>query len=190
MRVEPIRDSSVVQMITDALREDKTRQGSRRYLLWLSGIYLGRRVSDILQLKVGDVRGRQKIRIRERKTGKRADLYIVPELQTVYNERLANMDPDDYVFKSPKFDDRPITRRTAYRDMQHIKEMADLADDMMIGTHSLRKTFGYHYYQKTHDIATLMTLFNHSSERTTLIYIGIMLDEIKAAYNQVAMMYK
>ena len=179
-----------MQMITAALRADTSPQGSRRFLLWLSGIYLGRRVSDILQLKVKDVRGQTKIRIKERKTRKRADLYIVPELQAAYNERLVDADPEDYVFKSPRFEDRPITRRTAYRDMQRIKEMADLADDMTIGTHSMRKTFGYHYYQRTHDIATLMTLFNHSSERTTLIYIGIMLDEIKAAYSQVAMMYK
>lgn len=188
MRVEPIRDSAAIQMIIAKLRADTSPQGSRRYLLWLSGIYLGRRVSDILQLKVRDVRGQTKIRIRERKTKKRADLYIAPELQAAYNERLADADPDDYVFKSPQFDDRPITRRTAYRDMQRIKELAELPDG--IGTHSMRKTFGYHYYQKTHDIATLMTLFNHSSERTTLIYIGIMLDEIKAAYTQVAMMYK
>lgn len=42
-----------------------------------------------------------------------------------------------------------------------------------IGTHTLRKTFGYHYYQQTHDIATLMILLNHSSESVTKRYLGI-----------------
>jgi len=42
-----------------------------------------------------------------------------------------------------------------------------------IGTHTLRKTFGYHFYKKTNDIALLMELFNHSSQSITLRYIGM-----------------
>ncbi|WP_252456770.1 hypothetical protein [Macrococcoides canis] len=47
-----------------------------------------------------------------------------------------------------------------------------------MGTHSMRKTFGYHYYKKTKDIALLMDLFNHSSQFVTLRYIGINQDVI------------
>ncbi len=50
-----------------------------------------------------------------------------------------------------------------------------------VSTHTMRKTFGYHYYRRTKDIATLMVLFNHSSERETKIYIGIELDEMTEA---------
>ncbi|MBR9930126.1 tyrosine-type recombinase/integrase [Enterococcus sp. 079] len=50
-----------------------------------------------------------------------------------------------------------------------------------IGTHTLRKTFGYHYYKKTRDIATLMFIFNHSSQAITKRYIGITEDEIGAS---------
>ncbi|MGW8655087.1 tyrosine-type recombinase/integrase, partial [Nocardia salmonicida] len=49
-----------------------------------------------------------------------------------------------------------------------------------IGTHSLRKTFGYHYYQKTKDVAMLQEIFGHSAPSITLRYIGIneqMIDE-------------
>ena len=42
-----------------------------------------------------------------------------------------------------------------------------------IGTHTLRKTFGYHFYQEYKDIGLLQYLFNHSSQRVTLLYIGI-----------------
>ncbi len=42
-----------------------------------------------------------------------------------------------------------------------------------IGTHTLRKTFGYHFYKKTKDIALLQELFNHSAPSVTLKYIGI-----------------
>ena len=40
-------------------------------------------------------------------------------------------------------------------------------------TNTLRKTFGYHFYQEHKDIGLLQYLFNHSSQRITLLYIGI-----------------
>ncbi len=46
-----------------------------------------------------------------------------------------------------------------------------------IGTHTLRKTFGYHYYRKTKDISTLMEFFNHSCKNVTRKYIGIFEEE-------------
>ena len=50
-----------------------------------------------------------------------------------------------------------------------------------IGCHTLRKTYGKFYYLKTHDIATLMYLFNHSSEKITKRYIGITDDDAKSS---------
>ena len=52
-----------------------------------------------------------------------------------------------------------------------------------IGTHTLRKTFGYHFYNQTRDIALLQELFNHSSPSITLRYIGINQDKIDQAYD-------
>ncbi|WP_419865699.1 tyrosine-type recombinase/integrase [Bacillus dakarensis] len=42
-----------------------------------------------------------------------------------------------------------------------------------IGTHSLRKTFGYFAYQQGIDLAMIQKLLNHSSQAETLRYIGI-----------------
>ena len=42
-----------------------------------------------------------------------------------------------------------------------------------IGTHTLRKTFGYHAYNNGYDITLIQKLFNHSSQSVTLRYIGI-----------------
>nr|WP_231690017.1 tyrosine-type recombinase/integrase [Cytobacillus solani] len=42
-----------------------------------------------------------------------------------------------------------------------------------MGTHTLRKTFGYHFYQKYKDVAVLQQIFNHSSPAVTMRYIGI-----------------
>ena len=52
-----------------------------------------------------------------------------------------------------------------------------------VGTHTLRKTFGYHHYQKFKDVAVLQKIFNHYSPQVTLRYIGIDQDIIDESYN-------
>ena len=47
----------------------------------------------------------------------------------------------------------------------------------------MRKTFGYHHYQKFKDIAMLQKIFNHSTPQVTLRYIGIDQDQIDYSYN-------
>lgn len=51
-----------------------------------------------------------------------------------------------------------------------------------VGTHTMRKTFGYWFYQRTKDIATLQKMLNHSNQRETMIYIGLEQEEINNAY--------
>lgn len=51
-----------------------------------------------------------------------------------------------------------------------------------VGTHTMRKTFGYWFYRRTKDIATLQKMLNHSSIRETMIYIDLEQEEINQAY--------
>ena len=46
----------------------------------------------------------------------------------------------------------------------------------------MRKTFGYHHYQKFKDVAMLQKIFNHSSPQITLRYIGIEQEQIEESY--------
>ena len=194
MRVEPIRDKAVINRIAEALKDDQTAAGKRRYLLYIFGLYLGRRISDLLKLKVGDVFGKDKFVIKEKKTGKQIELFITKSLKAAIKDRLSGLAADDYIFASPRSDritkkQKAIDRRTAYRDIQAIKAIGNFPADYNLGTHTLRKTFGYHYYQATHDIAGLMKLFNHTKEETTLIYIGIASDEVKQTFKKIDSMY-
>ena len=50
------------------------------------------------------------------------------------------------------------------------------------GTHTLRKTFGYHFYKQFKDIVMLQKILNHSHPSITLRYIGIDEDEIFNCY--------
>ena len=40
--------------------------------------------------------------------------------------------------------------------------------NIVVGTHTMRKTFGYHHYKQNKDVAMLQMIFNHSNPRTTL----------------------
>lgn len=70
-----------------------------------------------------------------------------------------------------------------------LRELTDYFDLESIGTHSMRKTFGYHYYKGTKDVATLQKIFNHSSEAITLKYIGITQDSIDEAMTNFEFVY-
>ena len=51
------------------------------------------------------------------------------------------------------------------------------------GSHTLRKTFGYHQRVTFgHDLATLVEVFGHSAQKQTLDYLCIQADEIKNVY--------
>lgn len=63
--VEPIRDPDDIQAMKDYLKE----WSERNYMLFVFGINLGLRISDIIKLKAKDVQG-QYVNIRELKTGK------------------------------------------------------------------------------------------------------------------------
>ena len=83
----------------------------------------------------------------------------------------------------------PLTDARHTATFRKSKKIGNFPADYNLGTHTLRKTFGYHYYQGTHDIAGLMKLFNHAKEETTLIYIGIASDETKQTFRKIDSMY-
>ena len=51
-----------------------------------------------------------------------------------------------------------------------------------IGTHTLRKTFGYHAYKAGYDLSQIQKLLNHSSLGVTLRYIGITQEQLDEIY--------
>ena len=75
--VEPIRDKTTVQDIADYLKE----RDEKYFIMFLIGIYSGLRISDILKLKIRDVRGKDEIKIREKKTGKEKIFPVNAELK-------------------------------------------------------------------------------------------------------------
>jgi integrase len=171
--VQPIRDPEKVEAIKQFLKE----QNERNYLLFLIGINTGLRISDILKLKVGDVKGTH-ISIREKKTGKQKRIRITPSLKRELKWYVEGKNDEEYLIKSRNGCNKPIGRSMAYKILRKVAERFNLDE---IGTHTLRKTFGYHFYQQTKDVAMLQEIFNHSSPAITLKYIGVNQDSMDRA---------
>ena len=164
--VEPIRDKKKIERIKIYLREKNFRD----FLLFHLGINSGLRISDILKLKVKDVKKHKYIIVNEQKTKKRKRFPITKSFKKDLEIYIRYKSPSDWLFKSRK-GNKPISRVQAYRIIRKACRKNGIRS--CIGTHTLRKTFGYHFYKETKDIAMLQYLFNHSNQSTTLRYIGI-----------------
>lgn len=175
--VQPIRDHQTIEGIKEFLLE----QSYRNFMMFVFGINTGLRIQDILKIKVKDVQGEQLV-MREMKTGKRKFLQIPPTLKAELNKyiKAMGMKPNDYLFPSRQGNGNPIKRDMAYKIMRRAADQFGLVD---IGTHTLRKTFGYHMYQKHKDIELVRKLLNHSDKSITMSYIGLDQDMMDAAMN-------
>lgn len=170
--VQPIRDKNKIE----EMKNELLRYGQRDYLMFVIGINTGLRVSDILTLKVKDVKDKTHISIREKKTNKDKRFFINSQLQQEIMRFVGNMNDEQYLFES-RGSDKPISRIQAYRILNKAADMIGLEE---IGTHTMRKTFGYWHYKMHKDVAILQDIFNHSAPSVTLRYIGIN-DDIKDA---------
>lgn len=174
--VEPIRDKKKLKQMKKLLKE----QSPRDHFLFVLGTNTGLRISDLLPLRVCDVRGKSHLLIIEKKTEKRKKFRLNQKLQKKIERYTAGMKPNEYLFASSKRE-RPITRVRAYQIINGAARKIGLSE---IGTHTLRKTFGYHFYQRTKDVATLQMIFNHSHPSITLRYIGINQDMMDQAVDE------
>lgn len=164
--VEPIRTKEKVEEIYKFLTEKNKRDA----LLFLFGIYTGLRISDILKFRVKDCY-KKYYNIREMKTGKQKVYDWNPFLKREIDKYIEGKEPDEYVFKSRKGRNQPITRYRAYKI---IKIACNACGVYNVGTHTLRKTFGLFLYEQSEkNIGMIMDILNHSSENITLRYIGI-----------------
>lgn len=172
--VEPIRDNKKIHEIMKYLKDSN----ERNYILFMLGIYTGLRISDLLLLRVRQVRNKKQISLRERKTGKQRIIELNSELKKALEEYCKGKNGKEFLIKSRKGSNSPIGRIQAYNIL---KEVADHFDLNNIGCHTMRKSFGYHFYKQTKDIVTLQQIFNHDHPSITLKYIGINQEAINKA---------
>lgn len=174
--VQAIKELDTVRLISHLLERRCSKQMSQ---IWNIGLNLALRISDLLSVKFSDINDGRLI-LNEGKTGKRAEIKLNTKTMLLINDiQLAH---PDHIFlfqsyrnnKSINSPPKPLTRRAVSQAF----EMVGNELNLRLGTHSMRKTRGYHLYKKTKDIARVMKMLRHSSEGVTLRYIGITQDVI------------
>lgn len=168
---KPLKTKQEIELVRTLIKT-KTKDPLRNLTIFNLGINNGIRTNDILKLKVSDVLGKDATTIIESKTGKQRKLRLnVANIKDDLAELCKNKQATDYVFTSYKDPKAPIQTITVYRLFKRLASEHPCLHGLT--AHSMRRTFGYCYYQRTKDIVTLMKLFNHSSQAVTLRYIGI-----------------
>ncbi|MFB5284875.1 site-specific integrase [Peribacillus sp. Hz7] len=173
--VQPIKDREKIEAIKKILRASTLRNE----LLFVLGINTGLRISDILALKISDVLTKKgvvdRLDLREKKTKKKRIIALNKKtcrlIQRYLETERSVARQDEPLFLSQKGTRRPISRQHAYDILNEAARSVGITE--RIGTHSLRKTFGYFAYKQGIDLAMIQKLLNHSSQTETLRYIGI-----------------
>lgn len=178
--VQPIRDKRKISSM-------KKHLSGRNKLIFVLGINLGLRISDLLALKVSDFfeengRFKKHLIVVEQKTGKARRMALSAAVKREIKDQGIEYG-EGYMFPSRK-GGKPIGRVQAYRILNEAAAKAGVSE---IGTHTLRKTFGYHTYKGGTPLTTLQKVFGHSSEKHTMRYIGITQDNIDDVYTSLSL---
>lgn len=183
--------------IEEAPDENKRMIACRNKMMILVGWNSSLRASDLVSLKWdffydsnGEFKRFDKLQPKKTiKTGKFVKIYFNDAAKRAiveYVKEYPIKDMDDYLFKSRQ-GNGPIVERTLWKIVVDVAAEAGIEKN--VGSHSLRKTFGYWAWHKAIDknkaLVTLQKIFNHSSTQTTMSYIGLLDNEIEDMFNSV-----
>lgn len=181
--------------IDEATNDNQRQIAHRNKMMFLVGINLGIRASDLVKLTYkfflkedGTFKDFYTLQPKKtKKTGKFVKLYFnqaVKKAISDYIKEYPIQDMNEYLFKSRK-GDGAITEKSLWKIIVDVAADAGLNGNY--GSHSLRKSFGYHIWHNAEDkeksLVILMAIFNHSSVATTKKYIGLMDNEIEDVFN-------
>ena len=181
-KAEPIRTLKDIKLIKQTLADCP-----RNLALFVMGINVNLRACDLLKLAVGQVKylvpGDVIFSVREKKTGKERHITMNQNVFDAVQAYLATR-PD-------AGDEEPLFASRKGGASLGVPYVSGLVKSWCKGinlkgnysAHTLRKTFGYiHRVHFKTGMAELVEMFNHSSERQTLAYLGLQKEEIRDAY--------
>lgn len=183
--------------IEEATNDNQRQIACRNKMLFLIGINVGLRASDLMQLRWSyfykdDMTFKEFYVLQPKKTRKTGKFVKIFFNQTVkkavenYVNEYPVEDLDNYLFKSRK-GENPITERGLWKIIVDVAEEAEI--DKNVGSHSLRKTWARNIYDNATDkgdaLVMLQECLRHSDSLTTLRYISIMDEEKKGMYQSI-----
>ena len=181
--VEPIRDQRKI----NAMKRYLKGKNIRDYAMFVVGTNIALRISDLLDITWGDVLDENEefkiLTLKEGKTQKIRNIKLNQASRKALEELLETLDTysmADFIFKSREGENNPISRQQALNILKDAAEAVGVKEN--IGTHSLRKTWGYHAWKSGYNPALIMETLNHSNLSVTKRYLGIRQDEINDLY--------
>ena len=125
-------------------------------------------INEILNLNVEDVKNKKYITVKQCDAGVKKKIPLNKEIQELIKFVIKDLDLKSPLFVSIR--GKRMERTAVYTQFKNVCRTLDLSN---ISIASVRKTFGYHYYQKYKDLSFLQWLFNQSTVIATMKYIGV-----------------
>jgi len=170
---QPITDKAKLEWIKESLADHP-----RNHALFICGINMAFRASDLLTLKVGDVKG-DVIQRREKKTGKVREFYLNAAVKKAVAPLLADRADDDFLFPSGQTGYALTVE--AFSTMVKIWCFrAGLKGSY--ASHSLRKTWARTQVDAGEPLYKISEALGHSSEKITRRYLGLDIEDMKSIY--------
>ena len=187
--------------ISNAKSPKKLKIAHRNKLVFVLGINLGLRASDLLERtwndfvhsidSDGNIVFNECFKLKPKKT-KRFNKYVKVFINNIVKNTIREYvaqypiySLDERVFYSQKGINKSIDPRSLWRIMDKTAKKAGINQN--IGTHTLRQTFGFWAWRNAEDkekaLITLQYIFGHASSATTMIYLGIMDIEAQQMFN-------
>jgi integrase len=175
-----------LQLLTQQLERDKDYKFC---LLITTSMYLGTRIGDTLQLRWRDLFNQEHLELTEKKTQKVRKILINHHLRETITRIHKKMNPqnlDDFIFLND-MGTKPISRQFVNGKLKRlVQKYKTCSNPLTVKSHSLRKSFGRRVWENSErserGLLMLNEIFNHSSIRTTKIYLGIREKEILSVY--------
>ena len=180
IKVEPIKNLKDIETIKKLLYINP-----RNYALFVLGINTNLRASDLCRITADMVRNlnpMDEIEIKEKKTGKTRRITLNKGCTDAIQRLLASRpyQDEELLFLSQRGNE-VLKPNTLNRLVKQWCKQINLKGNY--GSHTLRKTWGYHQRVKYNvGIPELMVCFNHSTQKQTLDYLCIQPEEIKSVY--------
>ena len=182
IKVHPIRHAKNIQAIKVLLKDHP-----RNLCLFTMGINTAYRAGEFLSLTVGQVTHlhvSDRLELKQDKNKK----YRAITLNKITSNALQNwlaVHPLRHNPSAPLFLSQRDSTSLVVASVNHlVKKWCDeICLSGNYGSHTLRKTWGYHQRVYHHvSVALLMKAYGHQSEAQTLEYLCIQADEIQAIY--------
>ena len=200
--VQPIKDLEDIQAAKEYLLNQTPRWKAnptnlRNYMMFVVGINNACRISDLLSIRIEDVLDqsgnvRDRLYIRESKTSKTRYMFFGPASKEAiknYLDALPSYNLSDHLFASRQKGTgaaKAISRSQAWRIIHNmgLAISKDRDEQLHLGTHSMRKIFGYQKIAQNPNnqmiVALVSEMYNHSNMNTTYRYLGMDADTLES----------